>query len=359
MGMAPSEYDNEVLFPIETTFDEWMYSDFAQGGVYAPQFAGEKTDGMVESCQDCHMTRQIGYAADAAFNPVYRDCQTTGCLPEHGFIGANTWVPNLLQNPTWRLYSALDEASLNNTIHLSEAMLKKAATLTVTLTTTDTGKIAAVRIVNHSGHKLPTGYPEGRQMWIQVRGYDEAGDIVFESGTYDEETGILNRDAQIKVYEAKQGMTMELAALVGKPPGESFHFVLNNTILKDNRIPPKGYTVSQFDRPGLRPVGAIYQDGQYWDETRYLVPEETTWVEATLYYQTSSKEYVDFLRANGGVDGISLGSMWEDLKSPPVAMARDWSSDFQYYFPSILGQRLNEGVRRVNDWVNWLHQLRW
>lgn len=66
--------------------------------------------------------------------------------------------------------------------------------------------------------------------------------------------------------------------------GESFHFLLNNTVVKDNRIPPQGYTVAQYDRPGLRPVGAAYQDGQSWDETQYLLPESTDLVHALLYY---------------------------------------------------------------------------
>jgi hypothetical protein len=42
---------------------------------------------------------------------------------------------------------------------------------------------------------------------------------------------------------------------------------------------------------------------------------------ATLYYQTSSKDYIDFLRSKGGEDGTSLGQMWDDLKSPPEVVA--------------------------------------
>jgi hypothetical protein len=336
MDAAAPDFDGEALFPIETTFDEWLYSDFAQGGVFAPQFAGQKADGIVETCQDCHMARDIGYAADSAFTPIYRDCQTTGCLPIHGFVGANTWVPKLLQNPDWRLSAESDSAFLNTTILQTEAMLQKAATLTVTLTITDTGKTATVQVVNHSGHKLPTGYPEGRQMWIHLKAYDAAGQVIYESGSFNQETGMLVRDADIQVYEAKQGFTPEIAAILGLNPGESFHFVLNNTVVKDNRIPPRGYTVAGFDRPGLRPVGAVYADGQYWDETTYALPLETEIVSASLYYQTSSKAYIDFLGANGGPDGYALGGLWEASKSPPVVMATAWSSDLLYYFPLIL-----------------------
>jgi hypothetical protein len=354
MDTAPPEYSGEALFPIETTFDEWLYSDFAQGGIYAPQFAGQKTDGIVETCQDCHMSRVTGVAADAAFNPVYRDCLTTGCLPEHTFAGGNAWVPRLLQDPAWRLTSELDSATLNETIRQAEFMLQRAATISVTLTTTETGKLATVRVVNHTGHKLPTGYPEGRQMWVHLVAYDSMRNVIFESGAYDWTNGVLVRAAEIKVYEAKQGISADLAAVLGKQAGESFHFVLNNMVVKDNRIPPQGYSVANFDRPGLRPVGAVYADGQYWDRTTYLLPAETELVSATLYYQAASKEYIDFLRSHGGVDGLTLGSLWEASKSPPVAMNRDWSQDIRFHLPLLFG-----GVPTLKNisLAGWFNQL--
>jgi hypothetical protein len=177
-------------------------------------------------------------------------------------------------------------------------------------------------------------------MWINLRAYDAAGELIYESGDYDFDTGQLDRDADadadIKVYEAKQGITPELADLLGEPAGASFHFVLNNEVVKDNRIPPRGYTQDAFDEPGLRPVGATYADGQHWDDTVYDLPEETERVLATLYYQTASKEYVDFLRANGGVDGEALGELWETSKSPPQVMARAWWPNYPMYLPLIL-----------------------
>jgi hypothetical protein len=126
----------------------------------------------------------------------------------------------------------------------------------------------------------------------------------------------------LKVYEVKQGITPELAQVLGKEAGESFHFVLNNTVVKDNRIPPRGYTVAAYDRPGMVPVGATYTDGQFWDETVYPVPDNTARVVASFYYQTSSKEYIDFLRAKGGADGAALGMLWDTLKSPPELVAQ-------------------------------------
>jgi hypothetical protein len=123
---------------------------------------------------------------------------------------------------------------------------------------------------------------------------------------------------------------------VGEPAGASFHLLLNNQVVKDNRIPPRGYTQAAFDKPGLRPVGASYADGQHWDDTVYVVPAATERVFATLYYQTASKEYVQFLRERGGIDGQALLDLWEASPSPPQVMARAWWPRYDLYLPVVL-----------------------
>ncbi len=330
-----SDLEDGDLFRIESTYDEWRNSAYAHGGVEAPQFAGDDPDGLVEACQDCHLQRITGAAADEQFNPITRDCQTVGCLPEHVMVGGNAWLPQILQDEDWRLHAAGEADYLDATFREARSMLQKAARMTVTLTTSGTQKVATVRVINEAGHKLPTGYPEGRQMWINLKAYDAADNVVYESGGYDPDTGQLDR-ADTKVYEAKQGISEDLAAVVEKPTGASFHFMLNNEVVKDNRIPPRGYTQAAFDEPGLRPVGATYEDGQYWDDTVYVMPGETERVLATLYYQTASKEYIDFLRTNGGVDGNTLGDIWEASKSPPQVMARAWWPSYSLYLPLVL-----------------------
>ena len=265
------------------------------------------------------MRRTTGLAANGGVN---RDCSAgVGCLPEHDLVGGNTWVPQILQDTRWRLNSAADATHLNNTIIRAREMLRKAATLTATLEISGSNKIATVRVTNQTGHKLPTGYPEGRRLWLSLKAYDDENTLIYESGAYDPATAILIEDSAIKIYEAKHGLTGDLAALLEVTAGESFHFVLNNTVVKDNRIPPRGFTQKALDKRGLEPVGASYAAGQFWDDTQYTVPLNTEYVVATLYYQTASKAYIDFLRTNGGPDGAALGMLWDSSKSPPEFMA--------------------------------------
>jgi len=43
-------------------------------------------------------------------------------------------------------------------------------------------------------------------------------------------------------------------------------------------------------------VGHHYDDGQYWDDTFYTLPAGATRAEVRLFYQSTSKEFVEFLR---------------------------------------------------------------
>lgn len=326
-------------FPVERTYSEWLLSDYNTAtGVYAPEFGGNKT--FVSTCQDCHM-RDItaaGGAVGGAF--VVRDD-----MPLHDLTGANTWVPQTLPlhpNPVISgAFSAEGDPFLGNDrleaiedgIERARYMLQNAAELSATVD----GDHLTVRVTNNSGHKLPTGYVEGRRMWLQIEGYDMGGNLVYVSGAYDVATGVLTPDDDLMVYESHHGITESLANEVGLPAGESFHFVLNNIVLKDNRIPPRGYTFAAFDAVDAAPMTdgvpdpTRYADGQYWDDVVYDL-SDTGAVRGVvrLLFQVSSKEYIEFLRDNnpnpsseGNLNnGDILFSLWEQTeRSKPEVMA--------------------------------------
>jgi hypothetical protein len=309
---AHPDMDLRNMMPVERTYSEWSQSAYAASGVFAPQFAGNKPDGIVSTCEDCHM----------------RDVNAKGCnvsgvkartdLGLHDFTGGNTFVTDIVATyyPDEVTVTQL-AAAKSRAIH----MLQLAATLE--LTPEDYG--VAVKVTNETGHKLPSGYPEGRRIWLNVKGFDEGGALVFESGAYDPSSAVLTRDSQAKVYEIHPGLSPSLAEAIGLPAGESFHFVLNDTIYADNRIPPRGFTNAAFDLVQSPAVGREYGDGQYWDITPYRLPVTVDSVWVTLYYQTTSKEYVEFLRDANTTNGAgqNLYDAWvAQGKAAPVIMAQ-------------------------------------
>jgi hypothetical protein len=298
---SPHEYS-----PIERTYSEWLLSAFPARG----------EDG---TCQSCHMRREPGYGCIVEGAPFRNN------IPRHDLTGGNTFVPDILFD-FWG--ADVDTSALRRGKERAVATLQSAASLEVETTITGDSIMADVRVTNLTGHKLPTGYPEGRRMWLHVLGRDVNGDTVFQSGRYDFSTADLIQDEQIKIYEAKAGLTGTTAAQFGLEPGPSFHFVLNDTFYSDNRIPPEGFSNAAFSTHHAEPVGYSYADGQFWDITTYTLPAHVTTITTVLYYQTASRDYITFLRdenAGNSFDwnswGDSLYAVWERRgKSRPVIM---------------------------------------
>jgi hypothetical protein len=127
-----------------------------------------------------------------------------------------------------------------------------------------------------------------------------------------------------RVYECKPGLSQEQGRNFVKSPGTSFHFILNDVITKDNRIPPRGFRQEQFEEHLAQPVGGQYADGQYWDAWEFRWPSGTDHIEVRLMYQSVSWEYLKFLVEENRSDdwGKRLYEAWEQTgKCPPQEIA--------------------------------------
>ena len=306
------DMDLRNMFPIERTYSEWSVSAYALGGVYAPQFVGNKPDGIASTCQDCHMRDVTGRGCSESGTPNRND------LPLHDMMGGNIFVVDIVDT---YYPDEVDAAQLAAAKARAEHMLGLAATLEVTPENFG----VTVRVTNETGHKLPSGYPEGRRIWLNVKGLDAADAVIYESGAYDFGTGVLSQDEDAKIYEIHPGLSPGLASALGLPTGPSFHFVLNDTVYHDNRIPPRGFTNANFEAIQSHPVHYHYEDGQYWDDTHYNMPAEVESVIVALYYQSTSKEYVEFLRDENHTNqtGQNLYNSWvAQGKAAPFVMAQ-------------------------------------
>jgi hypothetical protein len=172
-------------------------------------------------------------------------------------------------------------------------------------------------------------------MWLHVWAYNVEGAVVFESGRYVFEERDLRGhnalpsdadfDPYLKVWEAVHGISPAWALQLGRTPGPSPHLALNNWRIRDNRIPPRGFDLSAFEAFDGQPIPATYADGQYWDDVEYPVGAAAVRAEVVLYYQTTTQEYVEFLRDENVTNtaGSILFDLYDQYRdSPPVAMAQ-------------------------------------
>jgi hypothetical protein len=215
-----SEYSSGALSKTLVSNYASLPSDLKAGAIQAAYSAagGNYTDGSPRyfSCQTCHLRAVTGVGANKAGTPTRTD------LPLHDMTGGNYWMPDaiLYQNTqnTLRLGGGLTTIqidAINAGKVRAQQQLDLAASLSVSGNT--------LRVTNLTAHKLISGYPEGRRMWLNVKWYDASGAPLREDGEYGDIAvnigatpttvkTILNlADPNTKIYEAHYGMTQEWA----------------------------------------------------------------------------------------------------------------------------------------------------
>lgn len=293
------------MFPVERTYSEWRMSAF-----------NDPED--PTTCQDCHMRSVTGAAANKKNAPIRT-------LALHDMTGGNTWVPDII-GQFWP--GEVDQAALDAGKQRALGMLRQAATLAVT----EELSPVTITVTNLTGHKLPSGYPEGRRVFLTLVFMDENGQSIQEINSYDA-VGAAFRDGGIYsvekdlIFEAKLGMSEAVTTATGlsnDADGSSFHFAVNNVVVKDNRIPPEGFTNANFLQIQAEHVPAnLYADGQHWFTQTRPSPAGTANIRVELYYQITSPEYITFLRDENRTNnwGIDLYNAWlASGKAAPVLM---------------------------------------
>jgi hypothetical protein len=308
--------DTGARFPLDTTYSEWRASDFARAGE-----PGART------CQDCHMPRVSG----SAFNSTHSTAMERAMPRRHDFVGGNVWAIRMLAqmrgDPALagfydpEMVPYYERAALR-----AEDSLRSAATLEIRRAPASAAPgervEIEVRLTNQTGHKLPTGYADARRVWLQVELVDASGAVTPVSGAYDVMQAHLDtRDPQLRIYEALHGR-------VGV--GVEEHIALHDTVVRDTRLPPRGFRPTE----ATMPVGRDYAGGaggalRHWDDAKYTVDIPATargplTVRVRALYQATTREYVEFLERENHTDdrGRELRRRWEDSgRAAPFVMA--------------------------------------
>ena len=334
------------------------------------------------SCQTCHMQPTTGKGCDK--NGIL----TRADLPLHDLTGGNYWIPEAIAYldslGKLRLGGGMSSGQVTDMVAgatRARHQLDIAAALEVNGTT--------LKVINLTGHKLITGYPEGRRMWLNIKWLDGNDALVREDGAYGDlvdansqpvmvtnpadgqpvqvRTILDLHDPRLRIYEAHYGLTQEwanqligigapsslalaydredgsivhtLGELAAEQPGvayESFHFVLNNKVIKDSRIPTWKMRYDDLRDRNALPVpydqyGNPGPGGEYrhWDELIPLPPPGAVKADVELLYQPTSWEYIQFLvLANDGSvsflanEGVNMLEAWiETGMAEPHTMA--------------------------------------
>jgi hypothetical protein len=374
-GSTPLTTETEAAFSyyhIERTSSEFLLSDYGKDGgspgigPYAPDiFATSHSGNAIATCQDCHMPDTLGKASsmsDAVVRPDGSVEHPQSGQPVHDLTGGNMWVGYILAStaPKSPNYDTVNEGLLGQGpdiltldlgagdgfdynallagVNRASQQLVQAAAIEY-LTYDPASGAVTFRIQNHTGHKLISGFPEGRRMFVGVRIY-AGGELLYEVNPYDATIGTLKGlpaeySSSSPDLAAGESYVDELvyelhpsSTLTGE--SSSFHFVLADGRHKDNRIPPKGFRIDLAADRLSEPVWHGVSAPDYFTAEEYLGGYDAVdltdygisisggdLVEVKLYYQTTSREYVEFLRDEINGTGTTLPESAYIIHSDP------------------------------------------
>ena len=351
----------------------------------------------ISKCQDCHMCSRYSPGSNDPASPVRPEQSSehpNTWMPCHAMTGGNVWMTSILgsiapDNPnpdtvnqslllrpgvltmdvmqgTW---TNLKPPKVTSSTPLTDTMITYALNLAASRIVGVLGNAANItdksdapgkvvynsttgslefRVHNNTGHKLISGFPEGRRMFVNIKVYNGSS-LVYEVNPYDYSIGtlkgmstedsisspvIVDNMKEIHkdelVYETKLGSTV-----TGEK--KTFHFALATHQFKDNRIPPKGFNIAgaavRLCVPYWQGIAApeYFTAAEYaggYDEVALQVPVNATRIEVKLYYQTTSREYIEFLRDEiNGTGRLTLPTSAYVIQSNPFfARLKAWGN---------------------------------
>lgn len=331
-------------FVEQATYHEWLNSYYNEADI---------------SCQSCHMPV---LAKGSVFIAAGYETEPRSPFALHKFSGANAFMLNLMQDNREELGINAEPEHFAESISSTMDMLQNRSVNMDMQAIERTGDTAFVCITleNKAGHKFPSGYPS-RRAFLKVTAQTEEGVTIFESGTWDEDFEVygqdpffephyqtINAEDQVQIYE------MVVADLNGN---RTTVLEYMDHHLKDNRLPPRGFTSSTSLYDTVAIVGQAVSDpdfnledeleGSGKDKVFYNIPVEgyngPLTVFAELYYQTAPPRWMEEMFAVSTPEIETFRSMFDQADRTPI-LIEDESVEFEVFVTT-------ESPEILPDWV--------
>jgi hypothetical protein len=311
-------------FVEQATYHEYVNSDFPANNI---------------KCQTCHMPKiedaiilsnsTSGLTARTPFN-------------QHKFQGANYFMLNLIKNNKDSLKAYVGDDKFDSTIVATSAMLKlKSIDMNLLLdsVTSDTAYFK-VKLKNKAGHKFPSGYPSRRAV-LQLVITDAVNDTVFRSGIFNNQHRVIGETPAYEPHHnlITQSDVSEIYELIPGDINGQFTSILERAaiVLKDNRIPPQGFTTSSsvYDTTLVSNDALADEDfnktgmveGSGIDYVHFHVPVTGSTgnlkIRAKMYYQSVPPKWVDQLFAMSAPEIDKFETMYQNADQSPFLMVAD------------------------------------
>ncbi len=297
-------------FVEQALYHEWENSDFPAIGT---------------TCQGCHVP-SIDDLVKISSRPWWLDSRSP--FGKHHFAGANVFMTKLLRDFADEIGVTATTVQFDSTLSRSEKMLKHSIQLTIDETgrTPDTLSVK-LKLQNLAGHKFPSGFPS-RRAFVQLVAVVENGDTLFISGKTDDDFNlihenepyenhrqVINSEEQVQIYEM----------VMGDVNGDVTTVLERAYVpLKDNRLPPMGFSSIHPNYDTVKIVGLAQNDPDF---------NKVESLEGTgsdeIYFNISTSGYAGEIAINATIKYQTVSAKWlEDA----FAFSSDEIDTFKLYY---------------------------
>ncbi len=308
-------------FVEQSPYQEWENSIYHEQGA---------------SCYSCHVPEIEDIVKISSMPP-----NLTGRTPfgKHHFAGANVFMLKMLKNNIDDLDITADADHFDSSINRTYENLQL-NTLGLNINEQNRSLdtlFLEVELGNLAGHKLPTAYPS-RRVFIELYAINNAGDTVFHSGKTDADFNLINEDIPYEIHHniinnSEQVQIYEL--VMGDVNGDYTTVLERSAIqLKDNRIPPVGFTTTHFSYDTTEIVGSALTDtdfnktngieGSGMDKVHFNIPTgENTGdinVYVNVFYQTVTNKWLEDMFSYSSEKIDNFKSMYNEADKSPVLL---------------------------------------
>lgn len=309
--------------PEQTAYLEWQNSIYEGQGV---------------ECQSCHMPA-VDFPVVISNRPPFLSARSP--FYKHYFAGGNIFMLNMLRDNGTQLGVFASQAHFDSTLARTYRLLQQeTADLTAQYSWQGNDTLLVkVAVHNKTGHKLPTGYPS-RRLWIYINVSDSGGQSLFTSGSWDAQTGeiahldstyephydVITSPEQVQIYQS----------VMKDVDGQVNYTLLRGAgYIKDNRIPPEGFTSTGPHYDTTRVIGAAEIDpnfnrsgsteGTGTDTVTYKIGGLNSATDYTiqvkLYYQTLEPRFAEDLFQYSTPQVQTFQTLYQNADKSPVLIA--------------------------------------
>jgi hypothetical protein len=188
---------------------------------------------------------------------------------------------------------------------------------------------------NMAGHKFPTGFPS-RRAFVELFALNEVGDTLFHSGKMDNNFNLVGEDIDFESHYdiIKEENEIQIYEMVMGDVTFSPTTVLERAYvhLKDNRLPPVGFTSVHYSYDTVQIVGNAFDDpdfnkengneGSGKDIVKYHIPiggePGSIGVKAMVYYQTVTNKWLEHMFGYSSDAINAFEEYYNDADKTPV-----------------------------------------